>query len=359
MNFGIISAIVRKDMVDAIKNKTILFSILMPIRLTFLFSPVFGFGAGDVLQVAVFDPGGSVLVERLAQTEGAEIIRCDSADQVRETVEQEANGGLVLSLQFDQAVARGDRPSLQVYVNAEKGGGGPAFFRQFVQEQLLELAGQELPADVTLEILNGPPEGEEEHFDVKQYMLVLWLVLALTGVGAFVMPMLLAEEKEKHTLAAILASPASYVDVVAAKAIVGLVYALLMACTLLVLNGGLAGNLPLLFTTILLSSLLLVEIGLLMGGLFENVTQVNTWSTFVMLPLMLPGMIPAFMLSAFPGFVEVVVRLIPTYYTIDAIRLALSDKVTWADVWLDLVVLGGCVVALFVAVVWSLKRERA
>jgi len=287
--------------------------------------------------------------------ESVEIVRCDSADQVRETVEKEANGGLVLPPQFDEAVAQGDKPVLQVYVNAKKGGGGSGFFRQFVQEQLLELAGQELPADVRLEILNAPPEEEEEEqFDVKQYLLVMWLVLGLAMTGAFVVPTLLAEEKEKHTLAAILVSPASYVDVVAAKAIVGLVYSLLIAFILLALNGGLVGNLPLLFTVILLSSLVLVEIGLLMGGFFENVTQVNTWSTFVMLPLMLPGMLPSF-----SGVLDVVMRFIPTYYTIDAIRLALADQATLANVWLDLVVLGGCAVALFVAVVWALKREQA
>ena len=348
MNLRIISAIVQKDMVDAIKNKTILFSILLPIGFSLLFG--FVFKSEDVLKVAVFDEGGSALIEGLAQMEGVEIVRCDTGAQVRETVEKGANGGLVLPPQFDQAVAQGDKPSLQIYVNSKKGGGGPTFFRQFIQEQLMELAGQEMPADVRLEILNAPPEGEEEHFDIKQYMLVMWLVLALAGTGAFVVPTLLAEEKEKHTLAAILVSPASYVDVVAAKAIVGLVYALLIALILLALNGGLVGNLALLFTTILLSSLLLVEIGLLVGGLFENVTQVNTWSTFVLLPLMLPGM-----LLAFPGVLEVVVRLIPTYYTIDAVKLALTDQATLSNVWLDLAVLGGCAVALFVAVVWSLN----
>jgi ABC-2 type transport system permease protein len=186
----------------------------------------------------------------------------------------------------------------------------------------------------------------------------MWLVLALAGTGAFVVPTLLAEEKEKHTLAAVLVSPASYVDVVAAKAIVGLIYALLIAFILLALNGGLVGNLPLLFTAILLSSLLVVEIGLLMGGLFENVAQVNTWSTFVLLPLMLPGMLSE-VFPSFPGVMEVVLRLIPTYYTVDAVRLALAGQATWANVWLDLAVLGGCSVALFAAVVWSLKRERA
>ncbi len=352
MNLRIILAIVRKDMVDAIKNKTILFSILMPIGLSILLG--FALGGVDVLKVAVFDQGESVLVERLAQMGGAEVIRCDSADQVREVVEKKASGGLVLPPQFDEAVARGDKPSLQVYVNVRKGSVSSMRLHQFVQEQVLKLAGQELPADVRLKTLNGPPEGEKEHLNLKQYMLVAWLMLGLMMTCAFVVPTLLAEEKEKHTLAAILVSPASYVDVVAAKAIVGLVYSLLVTLIILTLNGGLTGNLPLLFTVILLSSLLLVEIGLLIGGFFENVTQVNTWGTFIIFPLILPGT-----LMMLPDAMEMVMRFIPTYYTVDAVRLALTNQATWANVWLDMVVLGGCVVALFVAVVWSLKRERA
>ncbi|MDY7078319.1 MAG: ABC transporter permease [Chloroflexota bacterium] len=352
MNLKIVSAIVRKDVVDAIKNKTILFSILMPIGLSILLG--LALGSEVAFQVAVFDPGESVLVERLAQMRGAEIIRCDSADQVREMVEKKASGGLVLPPQFDDAVARGDKPSLQVYVNARKSSVSSMRLRQFVQEQVLELAGQELPADVRLKTLSGPPEGEKGQLNFKQYMLVTWLILGLITTGSFVVPTLLAEEKEKHTLAAILVSPASYAKVVAAKAIVGLIYSLLVAFILLVLNGGLTGNLVLLFTVVILTSLLLVEIGLLIGGFFENVTQVNTWSTFVIFPLVLPGA-----LVMLPGAMEMVMRFIPTYYTIDAVRLALTGQATWANVWLDLAVLGGCVVALFVAVVWTLKRERA
>ena len=114
-------------------------------------------------------------------------------------------------------------------------------------------------------------------------------------VGIFVVPYLLVEEKEKGTLKAVLVSPATYADVVAGKGLVGLFYALLVAVILLLLNGGFGGNVVITLLSVVLGSIFLVQVGLLMGAAFKAINQVNSWSSIVMIVLMLPGMFGDFL----------------------------------------------------------------
>ena len=59
--------------------------------------------------------------------------------------------------------------------------------------------------------------------EMDRFMTVMLLVLSIVGIGVFVVPSLLVEEKEKQTLKFLLVSPAGPVEVVAGKALVGLV----------------------------------------------------------------------------------------------------------------------------------------
>jgi ABC-2 type transport system permease protein len=102
-------------------------------------------------------------------------------------------------------------------------------------------------------------------------------------------PTLLVEEKERKTLDAMMVAPVSYVDLIAGKALVGLVYALLSLGVIFLLNapeqihsvGGLIviGVLSALFATL---------IGLWLGGMLDNTQSLNTWGSLPMLAFLLP-----------------------------------------------------------------------
>ena len=47
------------------------------------------------------------------------------------------------------------------------------------------------------------------------------------------------------------------------------------------MNRSLVGNWPLTLLVVVLGSLFLVLVGLLMGGLWKTLTQVNTWTSVV------------------------------------------------------------------------------
>ncbi len=358
MNWRVILAIARKDIVDTIKNQWLFLGLILPIGMSLLFRLFFPgpeeFGA---LTVAVYDPGGSRLVAALRKLPDVQLLEANSDEQLRQEVESKAAGGLALPAGFDAAVDAGERPELIVYRNYRAGGFEQAAFRQLVEQQVWALTGREMPARLTLVDVAKPPGAQaEEGFQVGRYLLIVLLLFALGMTGNVVVPTLLVEEKEKHTLQVLLISPASPAEVIAGKALTGLVYTLLVAGALFVLNPVSVGDWPVVVLAVLLGSLFMVLVGLLIGGLCRTTTQVNTWATLVMTLLVLPSfLIEAVQPSA---LVETVVRLIPTHYLVEPLGLALAGEAPPERVWLDLAVLAGSAIVAFVAVVWLLRREE-
>ena len=359
MNPRVILAIVQKDIVDAIRNTYVLFAIVLPIGMSLLFGAIFPKDATDrVIEFVIYDAGQSQLVQRIQDTPAVSVRLVDGADQVVEQAKKKAIGGLVVAEGFDAALAAGKTPELQVYYNGQRMGStvGTAF-RRVVESALRDMAGQIMPARMLVTDVSstGKPD-QQQDFSLSSFYLLMWLVMALSMVGVFVVPTILVEEREKHTLKAVLVSPASYADVVMGKALVGLLYALLVALILMILNNGLIGNAAVTLLALVLGSLFLVQVGLLIGAAFQNTSQVNTWSSMIMLVFLLPAMFGDFLTPPEP--IPTLMHLIPTSYMASTIGLAMSNKATLSTVGLNLAILAVSAVVAFGAVIWVLRRER-
>jgi ABC-2 type transport system permease protein len=355
--------ITRKDLLDALQNMYLLFAIVLPIGMSIFFKLIFPSdsepGRSGLLSIAVYDPGGSQFVQKVLATGQFSAFFVASPDEVRAEVSKGRQGGLVLTSTFDEDVAAGRSPELQVYVDSSSGGLGSAAFRQIVQSSIWSMATQDPPARVVYtDISNaGGAKGGLASLDLSNYYLLLFLVMSVTMVGVFVVPYLLVEEKEKGTLKAVLVSPASYADVVIGKGATGLFYALTVSVILLALNKGFTGNVPLVMAAVVVGAVFLVQVGLLMGAAFKTVTQVNSWSSVILLALLLPAMLGG-NLFPMPQPMKIVTRLLPTYYMADAITGGLANQATWQQAARDLAVLAICAIIAFVGVIYFLKRER-
>jgi ABC-2 type transport system permease protein len=281
-----------------------------------------------------------------------------SADEVREHVNKDKLGGLIVPAAFDDDIKAGKTPDLQVYTNARRGGLRQMAFKQIVEAGVRSVAGQTMPVNVMVTEVSNVGAGAGSPFDLTSYYLNLFLVLSLTMVGVFVVPYILVEEKEKQTLKAVLVSPASYVDVVMGKGLVGLIYALVVAVVLMALNKGFVGNVLVTSLALLLGAVFLVQLGLLMGAMFKTVNQVNSWSSIVMLALLLPGMFSDAFLPP-PEPLPTILGFIPTSYMANAITQGMANSATASSAALNLGVLAVSAVVAFVAVIWFLRRERA
>lgn len=357
MNFGVLSAITRKDVVDAIRNRYLLTALVTPLFVALLFRFLLpGVNSRDLFTVMVHDAGSSTLISELRKTPQIKVVDAGSADVMATEVEKrDAVGGLVVPANFDADVTAGKQPELAVYLNNKKSTFEQTAFRRVLTQQVRSLVKQTEPARVKWIEIDQETSAQTDGrgLGLEQMLLPLLLILTFGMTGALVVPLLLVEEKEKRTLDFLLSSPASLKEIVASKTLTGVVYSVLIAGLLLYLNRSLVGNWPLTLLTIGLGLVFVVAIGLLMGSLLENTMQVNTWASSILLVLL----VPSFPSLGLPGFLETAIKIIPTYYLTEALKISLGGS-TSSRIWLHLAVLLGCTVIAFLAAVWALHRRH-
>ena len=356
MNFGVISAITRKDVVDAIRNRYLLTALITPLFVAVLFRVLLpGVNNSTIFTVVVHDSGNSAMTADLRKIPQMSVVDSGSAEATESEVEKrKAIGGLVVPANFDADVTAGKQPELTIYVNNKKSVFEQQAFRRILNAQVRALVKQPEPArlvwvDVDKETSEQNPRG----LGIERMMLPLLLILTLGMIGAMVVPLLLVEEKEKRTLDFLLSSPASLKEIVAGKALTGMAYTVLIAGVLLIVNRQLVGNWLLMALTILLGLLFVVAVGLFLGSLLNNTMQVNTWASSVLIFLLAPSF-PSLGLTA---MLDTAMRFIPTYYLTEAIKLSLAGNAS-PRIWGHLAVVLGCTVVTFLAAVWALRRRQ-
>lgn len=354
MNVRIVSAITRKDVVDAIRHRYLLTALVTPLFVALLFRVLLpGVSSRSILTIVVHDSGASGLVAELRKTPQIGVVEAPSADATASEVERrKAIGGLVVPVNFDADVAASKQPELTVYVNNEKSNFEQAAFRRLVDELVRSLVKHPEPARLVWVDVDKTNDQTRGGASLDQILLPLLLILTFGMTGAFVVPLLLVEEKEKRTLDFLLSSPASLKEIIAGKAVTGVVYTLLIAGLLLGINRQFIGNWSLTLLTILLGLLFMVGIGLVIGSLLNNTMQVNTWASFVLIILLAPSF-PSIGITA---WFDTAMRLIPTYYLSEALKLSMAGTVS-SQFWMHLAVLLGCTFVTFFAATWALHRR--
>src|SRR5918996_866399 len=118
MNLNIVSAITRKDLIDAIRHRYLLTALVTPLFVALLFRVMLPSTSRDALTIVVHDPGGSGLVAELQQSPRIGVVEVTSADATpKEVKTRKAIGGLVVPPNFASEIAAGRQPELTVYIN--------------------------------------------------------------------------------------------------------------------------------------------------------------------------------------------------------------------------------------------------
>ena len=81
--------------------------------------------------------------------------------------------------------------------------------------------------------------------------------------------------------------------------------------------------------------------------------QVNTWASLALLVLIAPS----FPLPGSPAVVDAAMHFIPTYYFVEALKLALAGTAS-LRMWGYLAVILGCIFVACLATSWALRREQ-
>lgn len=372
MHTRTILAIARKDAIDMIKNKQILFSLLTPffMGIIFIFLQTLFSGRGTA-KVYIYDPDHSNLSQIVSSVfDKPEVVYAHSADDVTAAFGSDGARkstpyamGLIVPPGFEESVRLGQRPQITLYMDANQ---MSISQRLTVPGLLIDYAhvvtNPVPPIEVSQATLNPPADSPP--FDASTLNTVYPVVAIMFSLytALFLAPTLLIEEKEKKTIRMLMLSPASFPDIVLGKSLVALGYQLLLTLALFVIValGEHTGNIILLVPFILLGSVLYLALGLLLGCIFKTATAATgvgggIGSVLILLPAILAG--PFGQLVLGNSSFSQVLKVLPTYYIADALYIALLNQNKLGSLLLDVGVLCACIIALFMLAVWALRRQ--
>lgn len=162
-------------------------------------------------------------------------------------------------------------------------------------------------------------------------------------VETFALATLVASEVQQRTVTAVLVTPATKADFLAAKGLLGTGVAFAEAAFVMLLIGAFATGAPILLLTLLLGAAIVTGFGMVAGALGRDFMTVLFTSMLFMIPLM----IPAFS-ALFPGSAASWVQALPTYGFVQIVVEVTTQGAGWAAVTPELLGLAAWGVAAFV-----------
>lgn len=349
-SLSIIFAIIRKDLLAAIKNKMILTIII-----SFSLGMVLYFIAPSLL--GNDDLPGLVLVGNATDPLVAELIRNPSMSVI--LVEDQTEMERILGENDDpllgivSSVSVTDEPIIvDAYMDHWVSDAQVATTEQFFETQFSDLFGQTVDLNIHHDVVYTRVDGTHP-FNFTFPMIALLLFM-----GISVAPNLIIEEKETKTLDMLMISPASIAQIITGKAFVAVLYGFLAALVLFVLRNHLVTHWQIALLAAFCGALFTASLGLLMGILLENRQQLIIWSQVVLIGLLLPIFVHAILLDTPVGDL---LAFVPTVALGQLVRVALSNDASLSIyifqlIWL--VIVTGLLLLITALLVRRSQNER-
>ena len=163
---------------------------------------------------------------------------------------------------------------------------------------------------------------------------------------------LVATEIQQRTVSAILVTPTSVNDFLAAKAILGTLLAFSQAVLLLALLGSFGSNTLVILVSVFMGAILVTGFGLWAGSAGRDFISIIFWSMLFLIPLIIPSFA-----VLFPGTAAPWIQALPSWGLVEAIVGATAYGEGFSELATPLVALAGWCVVTFAAGTFVLKRR--
>lgn len=367
MHPRVIWAIVRKDALDIWLNKSTLGGLIYPIIMSLVFFLISHLVVSRGTSLLIYNPGNSSLAQVVVKAFPNSVIT-----QAGSEAEVEAafgpNGaqkkssyalGLILPANFDSDLRAGNHPAISLFLNGSTvNAKTEALLQTAVINYARAIANPQPPVTITTAVIN-PPSSTSTGVLLAQVYTPLVLLLSLI-VGTTFIPLLLLEEKEKKTLRMLLVTPASFMDILAGKLLIVLVFQLAITSVALAIQGGFSGDVPLVMFYVLIGAFFSLSLGLFFGSIFNTASAAGTAAGFVALVYILGGLFVGQLGQMLGGgLVGQIARLLPTYYLAEGMVNASQSLGSWGSNLLDTGVILGSMILLLAISAWALRRQSA
>ena len=258
------------------------------------------------------------------------------------------DAALLLPADFDAALQSGAPAEVTYLVSGQSLASDRAVLEASLTAVFRQVAGDEAAVQVTVSLV-----GDEDFIPIGDRVLPLLVVYALVVAALFVPAASILDEREKGTLNAVLATPVSMGQFLAAKAIFAGVLALAMGIVTLLINRAFGDQPAVIVLSLSIGTVMLVELGLILGLWAKDMNTLYTWIKAGGILIVLPGL-----LALFPNLPTWIAQLAPTYYFLQPIYEASLNGAGLSQVWPELVIAAGICAALLPLVLWSARRTE-
>lgn len=350
-----ILTIAGKDVLDALRNKMLL-SIIIGVALVMVQGKALPLllKLSDIVQVAVFNEGRGPIVADLRSHGGMRVIEASSSLELQEYL-AEASGsmlGIVAPASYGGDADPTDELRLESYHAYWMDPEDVASLEALVEGHLSGLVGYTITLDSD-PVYALPDSGGQP------LMSATVMVLMTTLICLIVVPYLMIDEKETHTIDSLLVSPVRISDIVLGKALAGLAYGLVAGAVVLAFYQAQIVHWWIAAAACLCGSLFAVALGLLLGSLFENLPTMNLWMAVILVVLVAPVLAVRFIPADWPAIVHSVLPWIPTVPLYNTYMLSFTENPSLAQAGSNLgVVLGSAAVVLGVVAVIVRRSDR-
>ena len=319
------------------RSPIFVYAILLPVILSFLISAVFGGLLDPDPRLGIVDEGASALTAAAEEFEGIAVSVLDDVDDLRNKVTaHDFDAGLVLAADFDQRVQGGGEAELEFYVSGSSLASNRIVLAMAANELVSDVAGEEPPVTVSV-----VPVGDEDFVPIGDRLLPIVIFYAVVIAALFLPASSLLDEREKHTLDAILVTPTRIGEVLIGKGLLGVIMGVSLGRVSLALNQALANRPFEVMLFLLVGSLMMAELGLILGSLVKDAnslyTSIKGAGVFIALPVIF---------IIWPTLPQWIPKLTPTYYFLQPVYDIAITGLTIGDFWLELIVACGICVVL-------------
>jgi ABC-2 type transport system permease protein len=354
-SLNIIWAIAWKDILDGLHNKlvvSLMFTVGLMVFIPKLFPLIID---PPYTSLVIYDETDSMLLQTLEESDDFQVRQAGSIEEVEKLIGDFGFGlgpevGLVVPDDFDQVLEAGGKLELDGYINWANRNKASKL-QSGIGGQISELMGK----PVAIEF--------DERYVYPDLTSTLTLGIITTSsltvvimMGILLVPNLIFEEKQTKTMDALLVSPSSIGQVMLGKILAGWFYMLLTAVVIFLVywTSVVHWDLVILFT--ILSGLVSIGLGLILGVFFESQQEVTGW-TGAILVVLIGSILVGMMDLDMPSWIETIISWVPSVTLSDIYRASLSRSISIPNLWLKLSSLIGVCLLLYGAVIWRLRRS--
>jgi ABC-type Na+ efflux pump permease subunit len=352
----IIRAIAAKDLVDALRSKTIASNLVIVFVMMVVYKAMPAWTTPDTLpRLYVYEAGGSSLAAALEGSPGLELRPLSTQEKMVEVVSRsdEQALGLVAPAHADSIVASGGVLEVEGYVVYWASDAAARDLATLIEGEIADRMGQAV--QIHLDGNRVYPAADATNPGGAPILVVTAMLFGMALVGLTVAPHLMIEERQSHTLDLLLVSPATGAHVATAKALTGLFYCLTAGAVILAFNATFINHWGVAIAATLLMSLFAVSLGLLLGTLCTVKQQMLIWTMPLFAVLLIPVFL-TFMRDILPTALRAVLPLVPTVALAQAFQVTFAKQAPASAFLPELAYAAGWAVLLLAGVAWVVRR---